>query len=95
MIEILMNTGDAMSTALAGGFFGMYGIFMLVWCLFAILGLVGLILWIWMLIDCLKREFKGENDKLLWILVILFGGIIGGAIYYFMIKRKEDKLKNP
>ncbi|MBI2673045.1 PLDc N-terminal domain-containing protein [Candidatus Woesearchaeota archaeon] len=46
------------------------------------------VFWIWMLVDCLGRKFKGDNEKLLWALVIIFGGIIGSTIYYFMVKNK-------
>ena len=46
------------------------------------------IFWVWMLVDCLKRSFKG-NDKLVWVLVLLFSHIIGAAIYYFVIKAQK------
>ncbi|TES93798.1 MAG: PLDc_N domain-containing protein [Candidatus Cloacimonadota bacterium] len=59
-----------------------------------ILGLLGL--WIWMLIDCIKREEKdfpsmGENTKLIWILIVVLTQWIGAIIYYFMVKQKMDK----
>lgn len=56
-----------------------------------IINILGIALWIWMLIDCVKRDFKKENDKILWILVIVLAGWIGALIYYFMIKRKEEE----
>ena len=43
-----------------------------------------------MLIDAIKRDYKNENDKILWILVIALTGFVGAVIYYFVIKR-EDK----
>ena len=39
-----------------------------------------------MLVDVAKRKFKEENEKIVWILVIALTGIIGAAIYYFIIK---------
>ena len=43
------------------------------------------------LIDILKNEFEG-NNKLIWILVILFTGIVGAILYYFLgIKQKLPK----
>lgn len=42
------------------------------------------------LIDILRNKFKG-NDKMVWVLVVLFFNIIG-AILYFVIGRKQ-KLK--
>ncbi|MEK6875633.1 MAG: PLDc N-terminal domain-containing protein [Nanoarchaeota archaeon] len=53
-----------------------------------ILAIVAFIFWVLMLIDAIKRNFKGDNDKLLWILVIIFAGVIGAIIYYFMVKKK-------
>lgn len=51
------------------------------------------ILWIWMLVDCLKRKtLKGEpfTDKVLWALVILLVNWLGAVIYYFCVKKKGD-----
>jgi len=39
------------------------------------------------LVDILKSNFKG-NDKLVWVLVVLFLNLIG-AILYFIIGRKQ------
>ncbi|VVB84642.1 Uncharacterised protein [uncultured archaeon] len=52
--------------------------------------------WLWMLIDCLKRQddmfkFGGNNAKLIWILVIIFTGLIGAVIYYFLIERTDSR----
>ncbi len=55
-----------------------------------------IVLWFWMLIDCLKRpddtfKFGGNNAKLIWVLVIIFTGLIGAVIYYFLIKRTDSR----
>ena len=44
------------------------------------------------LVDILRNEFNG-NDKLIWVLIILFLWIIG-AILYFFIGRKQ-KITRP
>ena len=44
--------------------------------------------WIWMLVDCLKNEPSEGNDKLVWVLVIVFLHFIGAAIYY-VVRRPE------
>ena len=74
--------------------------------MFSTLGIGGLILlmlifmavfvflfvfWILMIIDCAKREFKGENDKVVWILVLVFLGFLGAVIYYFVVKVNDKK----
>lgn len=46
-----------------------------------------IVFWIMMLIDAAKREFPNENDKLIWILVIVLVGVIGAIIYYFVGKQ--------
>mgnify|MGYP003739121667 FL=1 len=43
----------------------------------------GGILWIFMLIDVMKRDFVRSDDKTLWILVLVFAGVIGAIIYYY------------
>ncbi|MFA6131953.1 MAG: PLD nuclease N-terminal domain-containing protein [Patescibacteria group bacterium] len=62
--------------------FGLMGLFI------PLLGLASLAFWVWMLVDCLQRKLA-ENDKILWMLVIIFGNIIGALIYFFMIKNKK------
>jgi len=45
--------------------------------------------WIWMIIDCVKRKFKNEMDKVVWMLLLIFTGILGALIYYFIVKKKN------
>lgn len=59
-----------------------------------VLFIASFVFWLWMLIDCLKRlddnfAVGGNNAKLIWVLVIIFTGLIGALIYYFLIKRKD------
>lgn len=56
-----------------------------------VLGLFVLILialsflfWLWMLIDCLTHEPKYGDERLIWVLVIIFTQIIGALIYFFV-----------
>ncbi|QDU32839.1 hypothetical protein KS4_08750 [Poriferisphaera corsica] len=48
-----------------------------------LIGLLFLIFWIWMLVDCCTKQFK-NNDKVIWILVIIFAGGIGALIYFLV-----------
>ena len=55
--------------------------------------LVGLALfafWIWMLVDCAAKEPSQGNDKIIWILIIIFAHWIG-ALIYFLVRRPERK----
>ena len=66
------------------------GIILLV-MLAAIFAILISVFWIWMLIDCLKRGFKNDNDKIVWVLVIVFLSVLGAAIYYFVVKINDKK----
>ena len=55
------------------------------------------IFWIWMLIDCLARDYRefgtlitGDKslDKVVWLLLILFTFVIGGLAYHISIRRR-------
>ena len=54
---------------------------------FMLIPLAALVLTLWALIDAVKSEFEG-NMKLVWILIILFVGIIG-PILYLAIGREQ------
>ena len=53
-----------------------------------LLGIGGTILWIWMLIDCAMNEPSEGNDKIIWILVIVFTHAIG-ALIYLLVRRPQ------
>ena len=57
------------------------------------LGLLGTVFWIWMLIDCAMNEPSEGNDKLVWILVILFAHLLGALIYFFVRRPKRPPLR--
>lgn len=69
------------SFVFVGGFILLYA------AMFAFL-IFAVIIWVIMLVDCIKRDFPKPDDKILWVLVIVLTGWIGAVIYYFMIKRK-------
>jgi TctA family transporter len=76
----------AAAGAVVGSFFL---IFFIIWFVMIIACLLLFILWIFMIIDVAKREFKKENDKIVWILVVVLAGFIGAIIYYFAIKKPD------
>jgi len=42
------------------------------------------VFWVFMIIECATKEPASGNDKLIWILVIIFTHWIGALIYYFV-----------
>lgn len=53
--------------------------------------LVSIALWIYCLIDILKNKFE-QNDKIIWVLVVLLLPILGSILYLFIGKNKKLKL---
>ncbi len=53
--------------------------------------LVSIGLWIYCLIDILKNKFE-QNDKIIWILVVILLPILGSILYLFIGKNKKLKL---
>jgi membrane protein DedA with SNARE-associated domain len=84
-------------TGVLVGLFGVFAfaIYFLIVGICVLAGIAGTVIWILMLVDCAKRDFPKENDKLLWILIIVLAGAIGAIVYYFVVKRvKAPALKN-
>jgi len=52
----------------------------------ALFGFLATIFWVWMLIDCALHESNDGNEKLIWVLIILFTHFIG-ALIYFLVRR--------
>lgn len=92
---VFAQAEDAIAGAFITGFFGIFSAIWSLWALF-IFGLIalnifGIIFWVVMIVDVLKRDFKDDNERLTWILVVILTSWIGAAIYYFMVKSKDKK----
>jgi uncharacterized membrane protein len=55
-----------------------FGIALLFYLIIAGISILAFIFWILMLVDCIKRKFKEDSEKL-----------IGALIYYFVVKYKK------
>ena len=49
----------------------------------SLLGLLSFIFWIWMLIDCIRNKRLSSNQRVVWVLVIVFLYALGALIYFF------------
>jgi len=51
-----------------------------------LLGVLTTIFWVWMLIDCVTNKTLRDNQKIGWIIIILFTHLLGAIIYYFVVR---------
>jgi Phospholipase_D-nuclease N-terminal len=54
--------------------------------------LLPFVFWVWALIDVLKSEFMG-NNKIIWLLVVIFVPLIGIIAYYFVGTKQKITAK--
>ena len=57
----------------------------------ALVFVIVLIFWIWMLVDCAKRKFRNDVEKIVWIIVIVFGMWIGAIAYFLVVKMTNPR----
>lgn len=67
-----------------------FGIFFLIFLAFVI-GVLGFVFWVFMLIDAAKRKDLSDGERIAWILIIAFIGIIGAIVYYFAVKLSRKR----
>ena len=74
-----MNDQSAVSVFLGGGI-----------CVFisVLLSLVAVVFWVWALIDAIKNPRLNDNERLIWIIVIVLTNWIGALIYLIVGKKK-------
>ena len=53
--------------------------------------IVSVLLWIYCLQDILKNKFE-QNDKLIWVLVVIFLPILGSILYLSIGRNKKIKI---
>jgi len=58
--------------------------------LFGLIAISCFLFWIWMLVDCAMNEPSEGNDKIVWIVIMVFVHFIGALLYYF-IRRPERR----
>ena len=77
------NEGSAMQSNHGGWIVAVFPIFGM------LVGILVIIFWVRMLINAVTREFAGSSTKIAWVLVILFGHVLGAVIYYCAVYRKD------
>jgi hypothetical protein len=61
---------------------GIFSLFFIM--LFAIIGLLVFVFWIWMLVDAIQNKGLTDGEKVCWVLAIVFLHIIGALLYFFI-----------
>ena len=67
----------------------MFGMFLIIPFIGAIVAIAVFVFWVMMLVDAIKHA--SEKTKLVWVVVIIFTHVIGALIYYFIEKRPRNK----
>ena len=53
--------------------------------------IIGSIFWAWTLIDCVTKEPSDNNDKIAWLIFIIFVPLLGALVYN--IVRRPERVK--
>lgn len=56
------------------------------WFMGPVVGIILLALWLWILVDCARRDFRNGVEKAIWILALIFTPFIGAVVYLVAIK---------
>jgi len=56
-----------------------------------LIGLIILAFWVWMIIDCAKRRFNNDVEKIVWLVIIVLGQWIGALVYLLAIKLTNER----
>lgn len=70
----------------------LFGVEILLILLVLSIAMAAFAFWLWMLVDCATKEPSEGNDKIIWILIIVFTHWIG-ALIYFLVRRPERRKK--
>ena len=59
-----------------------------------LIGMAFFLFWVICIVDIVKGEFKGPNDKVVWLLLVIFMPLLGTILYIGIgRKQKNDTLE--
>lgn len=50
----------------------------------AVIGLVSMVIWVLALVDAIKNPRLTDNERIIWVIVILFTQCLGAVLYYIV-----------
>ena len=92
------SAGDAAATTGIGVVFTVFTLlFFVFYGVILLASIAGVVFWVFMIVDVAQRldtEFTGAmqgrpspNEKMIWLLVVLLGGVVGSIVYYVVVMR--------
>ena len=81
-----INGRDAPDSECNSLFAGIGIVWLAVMCVLLLVIAVGLAFWLWMLVDCIRRDF---TEKTKWLAIIILLNTVGALAYFFLVKRKK------
>ena len=54
-----------------------------------IFGILYFVYWVTAIVDVIKSDFKDQNMKLIWIIVLIFANPIGPFVYFGLVKNRR------
>jgi hypothetical protein len=54
-----------------------------------LVSLLAFVFWLWMLVECVRRKDMTDNQKLVWVLVLVLVNCIGSIVYFFASDRSK------
>lgn len=56
-----------------------------------LVGVLVFAFWIWMIVDCARRKFRNDLEKIIWILAIVFATWVGALVYFLVVRVSNPK----
>ena len=56
-----------------------------------IIGILVFLFWLWMIVDCARRDFRNNIEKVVWLVVIALGSWIGALVYFIVVRSINHK----
>ncbi len=85
-LPILAQFAGPADTAVGVGLGLGIGFFLLFFALIGT-GLALFAFWVWMLIDCAQAPEEPANNRVAWILILVFTSWFGALLYFFIVRQ--------
>ena len=56
-----------------------------------LVGILAFLFWLWMIVDCAKRSFKNDVEKIVWLVIIVLGSWVGALVYFIVVRSVNKK----